>query len=290
MNKKIRMFVSMLAAAAMLVLLPDGNVMTAAAEEANTYSVKYIGGDINDWRFLPGSTFDDSAYHREIYYLMTENLKDGDHVVVYGGDVTPNKELDLGSFKLGSLTVYNNAQVVILTGGVKDCYILANASASVNGAVTNAHLYDSTTCNFNGNVVDMTLHDASEPHSNISCAGTVGYFRIEDNTGSSKGDFYDIPKNTMRYVNGTIQFAQWSYTPTDAYLQLKAAAEGTTAAPAPETPASAPEPSAPAPAGDAASNEYDKVPKTGDSNQAVWLIGAAAILFAGSHRLYRKAK
>ena len=87
----------------------------------------------------------------------------------------------------------------------------------------------------------------------------------------------------MRYYGGGIQFPNWSPEPTEAYLQAKAAASETAAAPE-----ATPE-ATPAPAGD--SSEYDKVPKTGESSQAAWLIGlvgAAAVLFAGSYRLYKK--
>lgn len=280
MLKKMKLFVSMLAAAAILVLLPGSTSMTASAEEAKTYSLKYIGGDINDWRYVSGSTFEDGMYHRELYYLKLDELKDGDHIVIYAGDTAANMELDLSNYKLGSLTVYQNATAVVFTDGIKDCYVLAGAYTAINGDVTNAHLYDNVTCNFNNNVQDMVLHVSGDPHSNIACAGTVGMFQIlEDNTNHSRGVFYDIPNNTMKYVNGTVQFPNWSPEPTEAYLQAKAAAGETTAAPE-ATPASA-----------GGSSEYDEVPKTGESSQMVWLIGllgAAAILFAGSYGLYKK--
>lgn len=285
MRKKMKLFVSMLAAAAILVLLPGSNTLTASAEEANTYSLKYIGGDINDWRFVPGSTFEDGMYHRELYYLTLDQLKDGDNIVVYSGDTAPNKELDLSGFKLGSLTVYQNATVIIHTGGVKDCYVLAGAYTAINGDVTNAHIYDNATCNFNNNVLDMVLHVAGNPQSNIACAGTVGMFQIlEDSTNSSKGIFYEIPNNTMKFLNGTVQFSNWSSEPSASYLQAKADG-GTTAAPEATS-----APSTPAPA-DNTSSEYDKVPKTGENSLTAWLIGlagAAAVLFAGSYGLYKK--
>lgn len=280
MHKKMKLFVSMLAAAAMLVLLPGGNAMTAHAEEAKTYSIKYIGGDINDWRYVSGNTFEDGMYHRELYYLKLDELKDGDHIVIYAGDTAANMELDLSGYKLGSLTVYQNATAAVFTGGVKDCYVLAGAVAAINGDVTNAHLYDSVTCNFNNNVQDMVLHISDNPQSTIACAGTVGMFQVlDDSKNDTKGIFYSIPNNTMRFYGGGIQFPNWSYEPTEEYLQAKAAASETTAAPE----------ATPAPAGD--SSEYDKVPKTGESSQSVWLIslvGAAAILLAGSYRLYKK--
>lgn len=290
MCKKIKMLVSMLAAAAMLVLLPGGSAMTAKAE-ANTYSLKYIGGTINDWRFMPGSTFEDNVAHRETYYLTTQDLKDGDHIVIYSGDTAPNKELDLSGFRLGSLTVYQNAKVTIHTNGIKDCYVLAGASAAINGEVTNAQLYDNVTCNFNSNVLDIVLHISGDPQSNIACAGTVGMFQILKDPDDSKALLYNIPNNTMRYVNGSIQFPVWDASPTEAYLQAKNAASGagTTPDAAPEA---TPAPADPAPSG-GASSEYDKVPKTGESSRAgllIGLVGAAAILFAASYGLYKKAE
>lgn len=291
MHKKIRLLVCMLAAAAMLVLLPDENALTAKAE-TNTYSLKYFGGDINDWRYVPGNKFEDGMYHKELYRLKTEELKDGDLIIVYPGDEVPsNKELDLSGFKLGNLTVYQNASAIIFADSIKDCYILAGAYTAINGDVTNAHLYDNTTCTFNNNVLDMVLHINDKPYSNISCAGTVGKFLILNNEDQSKGVFYDIPKNTMMLSNGTIQFPNWSAEPSDAYLQARAAADGTAEVSAPSD---APAASAPATAAaGTSSDEYDQVPKTGESNNIIWLVsltGAAAILFAGSYMLYRKTK
>lgn len=286
MHKKMKLFLSTLAAAAMLVLLPGGNAMTAHAEEAKTYSLKYIGGTVNDWRYVEGSTFEEGMYHRELYYLTLDQLKDGDHIVVYAGDTAPNKEVDLSAYKLGSLTVYQNATIVIHTKGIRDCYALAGSYTAVNGDVTNAHLYDNVTCNFNNSVLDMVLHTAGDPHSNIACAGTVGMFQILQDPDNSRGIFYDIPNNTMRYVDGAVQFPTWSAEPSAAYLQAKAA--GTTTPAAPEA---TPTPAAPAPGGNA-SSEYDKVPKTGENSQTGWLIGlvgAAVVLFAGSYGLYKKA-
>lgn len=292
MHKKIKLFVSMLAAAAMLVLLPGSNALTANAAEGNTYSLKYLGGDINDWRYVSGSTFEDGMYHGSLYTLKTQHLKDGDNIVVYGGDVAPGKHLDLGDVKLNSLTVHQYTTAVIFTGGIKDCYVLAGAYTAINGDVTNATLYDNTTCTFNNNVLDMILYISDKPYSNISCAGTVGYFRIITNTDEPYGGFYDIPKNTMKLVDGTIQYGVWSSTPSDEYLQAKAAADGAAAAETAPNTSSGSSTTPSTPAAGTSSDEYDRVPKTGDSNNVIWLVslvGAAAILFAGSYGLYKKA-
>ncbi len=226
MHKKIKLFVSMFVMAAMLVLLPGANALNANAE-GNTYSLKYFGGSINDWRYVSGGTFEDGMYHRELYTLKALDLKDGDNIVVYGGDVSPAKDLDLGNVKLNSLTVYQNARAVVITGGIKDCYVLAGAYASINGAVTNAYLYDTTTCTFNNDVLDLTLYITDRPHSDISCAGTVGCYQTVSSIGASTGVYYDIPKNTMRVEKGGIQFPYWAPAPSAAYLEAKAAGETT---------------------------------------------------------------
>lgn len=278
MKKRFKALVSLLAAAAVLALLPGSNILTVKAEEAKTYSVKYIGGEVNDWRYVPGSTFDDNAYNREIYCLNLE-LKAGDSVVVYPGDTAPNKELRLADVRLGNLTIYQNVAAVVFTGGVADCYVLAGAVTAVNGDVRNAYLYDTTTCTFNDNVLDMVLNITDEPHSDISCAGTVGHFRTVSSTGARTYEFYDIPKNVMRMIGGTYQIAQYSPTPSDAYLAAMNGTSDTTAAPASSTTTSS-----------TSSDEYDKVPKTGAPSMVIWFVGAAVVLFAGSYVLYRKSE
>ena len=277
MKKKLKALVSLLAAAAVLALLPGSNTLTAKAEEAKTYSVRFVGGDINDWRYVEGNTFDDTAYHREIYYL-NQVLKAGDAVVVYAGDTSPNKELHLADVKLGNLTIHQNASAIVFTGGVTDCYVLAGAYTAVNGDVKNAYLYDTVTCTFNNNVVDMVLNISDAPHSDISCAGTVGHFRTVSSTGARTFEFYDIPKNVMRMIGGTYQIAQSSPTPSDAYLEAMNSNSDTTAEAAPSSTTTA------------SSDEYDKVPKTGEHNMIIWFVCAAVVLFTGSYVLYRKSE
>lgn len=280
MKKKGKALVSTLMAALLLALLPGSSLLTAHAAEAKTYSVKFIGGSINDWRYVEGNKFEDDAYHRELYYLNQE-LKDGDTVVVYGGDTDPTRELHLTAVRLENLTVAQNTTAIIFTGGVKDCYILGGAFAAINGDVTNAYLYDSVTCTFNNNVLDMVLTFADTRSSNISCAGTVGCFRTDSTNGAAGAIFYDIPANCMSMVDGTYQITRYSPTASEAYLAAK---NDSTAAPA-EAPAQSTD-TVQTPATDAA--EYDEVPKTGDFNAAVPLVCAAVLLFAGSCYLYRK--
>lgn len=279
MKKSIKSIVSILAAIAVLVMVPAGNVLPVKAAEPVTYSIKYIGGSVNDWRFQPGSTFDDGGYHWSIY-LLNQDLKDGDAVVVYAGEVTPNKELDLGTVKLGNLTIYQNAFAAVLTGGVKDCYVLAGSTSAINGNVTNAYLYDSTVCTFNNDVLDMALYySGTTPTSNISCAGTVGHFTADPTyDGRRYFEFYNISKGAFLIKDGTSQipYDKYSPEPTEDYLQAKGSA-------------SAPASSAENNTSQAAS-EYDKVPKTGDSSVYLWLFCVSASCFAGSRMLRKKSR
>lgn len=281
MKKKFKTLVSLLAAAVVLALLPGSNTLTAKAEETKTYSVKFIGGSTNDWRYVPGNTYDDNAYQREIYYLNQE-LKAGDAVVVYAGDTDPTKALKLADVRLGNLTIHQNATAIVFTGGVTDCYVLAGAYTAVNGDVRNAYLYDTTTCTFNNNVLDMVLNIEDAPHSDISCAGTVGHFRTVSSAGGNTHEFFDITQGAMKMVSGTYQITQYSPTPSDAYLE---AMNSTTATE--DTPAQA---SSPDTSDTPSSSEYDEVPKTGGQSMVIWLVCAAAVLFAGSYVLYRKSE
>ena len=294
MHKKIKLFVSMLAAAATLVLLPDSGAMTAKAA-GNTYSLKYLGGEINNWCYVPGSTFDEALYPKGVDVLKVLDLQNGDNIVVYPGEVETYKDLDLSGFKLNSLTVHQNTKAAVITDGINECYILAGAYTAINGDVTSAHLYDNTTCTFNNNVLDMVLHYTDTPQSNISCVGTVGCFQFAVGADDPTGGFYDIPKGTMKLQDGTIQFPVWYPTPSEAYLQAKGG-DTTSSQPGTDTPAEtpatpAPEPTPSVPAAGGTSDEYDKVPKTGEDNHAALLAGlagTAALLFTASFCLYRK--
>lgn len=290
--KKIKKWVSVLTLAALLVLVPGVGSVTAHAAEPVTYSVKFIGGDINDWRYQVGSTYVDGEYSRELYCMLLD-IKDGDYVVVYPSDPQPDKSLDLSGVKLGNLTI-SSAHVVVYTGGVQDCYVLANSYCAINGDVTNAYLYDNTTCTFNNNVLDMTLYSSDMPVSNLSCAGTVGHFNaFSSNMDKKVFEFFNIAEGAFILQNGTSQvpYDKYSPEPTSDYLQAmetaSAPAESAESAPA-DTNAPA-DTSAPAAPSAGSSDEYDSVPKTGDSSVYIWLLCASAACFTGCRILRKKA-
>lgn len=283
MKKRCKALVLTLMAAVLLVLLPPSNALTARADEPATYSLKYFG--VGGWRCQPGSTYVDGVGDGDLDYLNVY-LKDGDSIVIYGGD-TPFDPLDLSAVKLNNLTIHQNTTVVVNTGGVKDCYVLAGCYCAVNGDVTNAYLYDTTVCTFNNNVLDMTLYvDGNVPQgTSISCYGTIGRFYVHSLTSDiGVGVFYDVKTNGLIVQDGKfcMPTEKYSPTPTEEYTKAMEGADAPAAAPAP-----APTPAAPSTS--TSSDEYDRVPKTGDTSVSLWLFLAAAAASAGSLLLQKKA-
>lgn len=277
MKKRSKAFVLSLAAAVLLILLPLSSAFTVQAEEPATFSVKYFSG--RGWRCQPGAEFVDSAGDADLGYLHLY-LKDGDLVIIYPGD-DPNEHLDLGTAKLSNLTIHQGATAIVKTGGVKDCYVLAGAYCAINGDVTNAYLYDSVTCNFNNNVLDMTLYIdySGSQRSSIGCLGTIGRFYVHSLVNDSYVSlFYNVKTGGSIMQDGTfcIPSDKYSPTPTEEYTKAMENASAP-AAPAPSTPA----PAAPA-------DEYDKVPKTGDSTACLWLYLASAVFGIGGFALWKK--
>ncbi|MGN0402959.1 MAG: hypothetical protein ACI4HQ_11985 [Acetatifactor sp.] len=274
MKKKLKALVLTIAAIVLCAFLPESSTLSVKAA-AESYSVEYIGGAYNAWRYQPGNVFDAAKGHGPLGELLLK-LKDGDTVIVYQGDTEPITNLDLGSVKLNNLTVHQGVTAVVFTGGITECYVLAGAYAAINGDVTTAHIYGPTTCTFNNNVLDMYLHMADTPNSNISCNGTVGYFNASyASTGSYWAAFYDIAAGQYIIKDGKYNVPSWAYGsgPSEAYLKAKNEAAATPGTPGTTTPGS---------------DDYDDVPKTGDSNSVIWLLCASALFFTGSLLLKRK--
>ena len=268
--KSIKSFVALLAVAAILFMLP-GSTLTASAEEGTTYCVKYSDED-KEWRYQPGSIFDDSLSSGP-FHLLTSLMKDGDLLVVFN-DSTNAEELDLGELRLNNLTVVNtNSFTIIKAKSIENCYVLANTSTSINAEVTNAIVYDSVLCNFGGNVKELTLHANDEVLSTIGCSGKVGHFYAPSITlPRTFYNCYSFTENTFYLENGNLLTAYADYT-WDA-------------------PAATPQPSASTgntSTGSTSSGDYDHVPKTGENNPALWFLGAAALCGAASFYLRKKA-
>lgn len=283
MKKRSKALVLSLAAAVFLVLLPLAAPLTARAEEPATFSLKYFSD--RGWRCQPLAEFQESEGDGSLGYLELY-LKDGDHVVIYPGDNT-DQVLDLSAVKLGSLTVHQNANAVVKTNGIKDCYVLAGSTCAINGDVTNAYLYDSVTCNFNNNVLDMTFYVQNDnpvvpDGSTIACLGTVGRFYVHSlSMDSAVNTFYNVKTGGLIMQNGSFWMPEGTYsrTPSEEYTKATESASAPAANAAPT----------PAPAPVSSSDEYDPVPKTGDSAAYLWLFPAAVLFGVGSLVLRKKA-
>lgn len=269
--KKIRTLVSMLAAAAVLLLFPGTTALEAEAAEPTTYAVKYLESE-GDWRFQSGtSTFNEDEAHRELYYLI-QDLKAGDAVVVYNdSDNVP--ELNLGTTALGNLTVVSaKTFTVIYSGDITDFFALADTQFSVNANVTNASVYDGVICNFNKNVGTLNYYiDGNEVNAVIGCSGTVGHlygYGVDDETVWY--NYYNFKADTLRFYDGGFQTPAENYSTTPSQTTTQQPTTSTGSA--------------------SSSNEYDEVPKTGDSFLALWLVCGAALCACGSCYFAKKAR
>ncbi len=269
--KRFAKFVSLLTAAAALALLPGANTLQVSADSPTTFYLRFNAGS-NDWRMQRG-TWDENSEGRELYYLNNgdEKIKDGDIVVVQppNGQAS-NTDLTI-DVHLSNLTI-NRTSAVVKTKGIDECYVLGDSYAAINGDVTNAYVYDNAICTFNNNVNTLTVNAEDNIQASISVGGTVAHL-IELSYGNVRIDRYNFAAGKLYYnVNGVLETTAeyYSTTPTS----------DTPAASAPAAPQPAASPS-PAPSSD----EYDDVPKTGESNLILWLAGISALCFAGSFAL-----
>ena len=208
--KKLKTFVTVLATIAILFCVPGYNSLTASAAVPVTYAIRYSASN-NDWRYQSNtSVFNVNVGDRELYYLR-QTLKDGDLVVVYyDGENAP--ALDLGNVRLSNLTVVQSTSLaVIFTGGIDDCYLLAGTSSSINGNVTNAHVYDSALANFNGNVKNLNVYAGNDMTSTIGCGGTVEHLQAAS-SATTYYNLFNFKAGTFNISYGSLQTAPENYS------------------------------------------------------------------------------
>lgn len=264
---------AVLTAVVVLVLLPELNASTVHADEPVTYAVKYVSDELG-WRYQSStSTFDDSKDSAQVDILRL-NIKDGDLVVIYN-DIGTTTSLDLGNVHLSNLTYAIDTQwSMVFAGSVQDCYVLGGTTGTINCDVKNAYVYDTVVFNFNQNVEELTINSGDKVLSSIGAEGTVGHLYAYSTTLSrALFDFYDFSAGSLYFQDGIFN-PQGSYKTVDehnASLTTNPATGNTTAA-------------------TASSDEYDDVPKTGQSNLYLWLLIASVMCFAGSRALKRSAE
>lgn len=269
------MFVATLTATIGLAMLPNAHAVTAEAAEPATYHVKY-SADNEGWVYqFNTSVFDDEVESYDVYYLLTYQLKDGDVVIVYN-DSGSNTPLNLGNVHLSNLTVNTDCKWSMVTvGSVDNFYANAGSNCSITGNITNAHVFLNALANFNNDVQNLTQYYYYDNNGGIKgptigCGGKVTHFTSRPHEGD--GAVYHLYEVTsLSIIEGIVQYGTgYSYEP----IAAPANSSATSSTPSP-TPA----------AGSSSSNssdEYDDVPRTGQNNVYLWLLGAAAACFVGS--------
>ena len=210
--QKMRKLVALLAVAAILIGVPGLCSLEASAAGAVTYSVKYVPAS-GEWRYQANtSTFDDNAYHRELYYLRQE-LKAGDLVVVYN-DTPVVPALDLGTTRLSNLTVTaSNALIIVYSGDIDDCYLLGGSSCAINANITNAYVYDTVLCNFNKNVKELNVYPLDQMTATIGAIGTVDHlYAASRTTGAVYHSLYNFQAGALSIRNGVLITPSTRYT------------------------------------------------------------------------------
>ena len=305
--KRLKPLVSLLAAAAMLLLMPNTDLPQVSAAEPVTYSLKYVEAN-NEWRYHVGPWDDNNSGHRELYYLK-ESIKDGDVIVVEGGDQGLTLELPVN---LSSITFNHSHLAVITAKSVENVYVLRDSVAAINGDVKNAHVYDNAVVNFNNNVTNLYITKEICGQQTIAVVGTVDYVKTSD-AEKIYNEMYNFQANSFRQEEGILKTDASKYSmvpvptapvvpgdpaatlpvvPVDPTVTLPVVptvpVDPTVTVPvvptAPVTPVAPVVPVTPA------DSLYDDVPKTGEPLALPGLlVMGAGICFGGAYLLKRKS-
>lgn len=305
--KRLKTLVSLLAAAAMLLLMPNTDLPQVSAAEPVTYSLKYVEAN-NEWRYHVGPWDDNNSGHRELYYLK-ESIKDGDVIVVEGGDQGLTLELPVN---LSSITFNHSHLAVITAKSVENVYVLRDSVAAINGDVKNAHVYDNAVVNFNNNVTNLYITKEICGQQTIAVVGTVDYVKTSD-AEKIYNEMYNFQANSFRQEEGILKTDASKYSmvpvptapvvpgdpaatlpvvPVDPTVTLPVVptvpVDPTVTVPvvptAPVTPVAPVVPVTPA------DSLYDNVPKTGEPLALPGLlVMGAGICFGGAYLLKRKS-
>lgn len=280
--KQLKKLLPLSALAFMLTFL--SNALTVSANEPTTYCLMFSEEDDN-WRYQVRSQWDFDDTSTPIYYL-DGNLKNGDIVVINDGSNTVPVTIKVHLSNLTFTNPSGTIAMVSVAGGVDHCYVNKGAVGSVTGAVTNAYVYGDALANFNNNVLNLYSYEVDTPDvgvvgPTIGVTGTVSYFESHDADGSRGYYGTNFKANTFFMDEGVLETDEEDYTqdvsggPVTAAAQSASASQSTTSA---------------ASKSGTSSDEYDKVPKTGESSSALWLCLAAAVCLSGSLFLRRSER
>lgn len=266
--KRLKKFVSLLSAVALCVLLPNANALTVSAAEPVTYYVKHVD---DEWKFQTGG-WSNSEYNRDLYYMF-EEIKDGDIVVVDNNGYEKFVTLNF-SKRLSNLTIVKDSHAIVSATGIDQVHALSGSSTAITGDVNNAALFDDAGVTFHSNVNTLTLIDTKgESTGTATVAGTAGHVIRKTDTDYIYFEIFNVAQGQLNIEWGSLKTdaAHYSTTPT--------------ATQAPQAPAAQPQASTPQQS--TSSGEYDDVPKTGESNVIVWLLGISVLCLLGKRALNR---
>lgn len=266
----MKKLLSIFAVACFALILWTQNIVPVVAAEPTTYVVKYDDTD-DQWYYQIGSSWDDTVPppRREIYYMLQE-MKDGDYVVV---DATEGQGTLVLDFTLGNLTIIPYSNALITCKGVVEYYQLNNSFVSLTANVDKAFVYDNAVANFNNNVNVLKLSYKETPEMVVGVAGTCNEFLVENYEGTEVQYHLWNFRETLLFNDTCLR------TPYETYDINPPASPAAPIVSA--TPSSTPAATPPAPSSSA--DEYDDVPKTGESAMFLWMFGLAALCFAGSY-------
>lgn len=266
--KKIKMLAVLLVTVIGLTMIPEANVMTAEAAKPLTYSVKYIkDGDNGEWLFQADTNYyNEDAVGAELNALLY-HLNEGDTVVVYN-DVGDAPLLDLGSIHLSNLTIVGHQFSMVKFGSVDDFHANPGSSSSITGAITNAHVYSDAFCNLNNDIKILNVYSDESNAPTIGCVQKVEQlnYRSIKEPNQILDSLYNFEAGSFYMLNGVL------LTEEDKFSR-EPVATSTTSSKTSSTTGSTSSNSR---------NEYDAVPKTGQNNAYLWLLGAAAACFISS--------
>ncbi len=211
--KKIKTFVTMFAAFAALILLPNISALKASAAEPTTFYIDY-DPDGYGWYVLlesdPTKREDETPKVLQVYYNL---VKDGDVVVVsnYHENVP---QLDLGTARLGNVTVINNTSfTMVKAASITDFFALGNSFCSISAPVTNAYVYDPSVVNFNDNVQKLVINvDEAASTSSLGCVGTLDHLMVLFTSNNSSYNLYNFNKGTFSFEDGVVTTASYNFT------------------------------------------------------------------------------
>lgn len=192
---------------------------------------------------------------------MTLEMKDGDYVVIQANpDDNATLELD---FNLGNVTILPNNACTVKAKSIQDCYVLSGAHANIECNVKNGYLYDFSVCNFFQDCENLRIDYTDESTVSVNVVGKCNSFYM------------------LNTATNHVKYQLYNFTAALSVGKGDLKNEATEYATAPV----AVTPQAPTTAGD----EYDDVPKTGETAVYLYAFGVAALCFAGSY-YFKKQK